>query len=96
MQQSVRELSLPEQTKMNVDLAGELYNGYFILFTNSEEEWENERWEKYAVPRVVALNMTDFYDSGIFKKYQDSEKYGITYYCSAYMAEENIPPILSF
>jgi len=96
MQLSVRELAPAEQVRMHVDEAGKLYDGHFILFTNSEEKWENDRWEKYAIPRIISVTMTDFYDSKIYKKYLDSTQYGITYSCSAYMAEENIPPVLAF
>lgn len=93
---TVRELSPAEQVRMNVEEAGELYNGYFIFFTNAEEKWENEGWEEYGVPRIIAENLTDYYDSGLSKKYRDREKYGIPFHCSAFMSEENIPPVLAF
>ena len=79
-----------------MDEAGKLYDGHFILFTNSEEKWENDRWENYAIPRLIAVTLTDYYESGLYKKYYNHEQYGIPYGCSAYMAEENIPPLLAF
>jgi hypothetical protein len=96
MQQSVRELALSEQIRMPVDEAGKLYNGYFIFFTNSEEEWEKERWKGYAVPRIIAVNKDEFYKSGLHTKYKNNDEYGVPYYCWAYMSEEQIPPILTF
>jgi len=96
MKQSVRELLPEEQIRMTLDEAGDLYNGYYIHFTNSEEKWEKDGWVHYVVPRIIALNVDDYYDSGLFKKYQDREKYGVPCDCAAFMTEENMPPILAF
>jgi len=93
---TVRELSLAEQVRMNIDKAGELYKGYFIFFTNSEEKWENDVWEEYGIPRIIAECAADFYDSGLSEKYKGSAEYGTRFYCSAFVAEENIPPVLAF
>lgn len=93
---TVRELSPDEQIRMNMDEAGKRYDGNFIFFTNSEEILEHDRCEIYGIPRIIAKNQSDFYDSGLSKKYKDSEKYGVRLYCSSFMLEENIPPVLAF
>jgi len=94
--QSVRELSPDEQVRMSVEEAGRLYAGNFIFFTNSEEIRDIGIFEHYAVPRVIALNKKVFFDSGLIEKYRNRILYGVPYTCSAYMAEDQRPPILAF
>jgi len=94
--QSVRELSPDEQVRMSVEEAGRLYEGNFIFFTNSEEIRDIGILEHYAVPRVIAPNKKVFYDSGLIEKYRNRALYGVPHICSAYMAEDQRPPILAF
>ena len=94
--QSLRELSPDEQVRMAVEEAGRLYEGNFIFFTNSEEIRDIGIFEHYAVPRVIALNKKIFFESGLMEKYQNRVLYGIFYTCTAYMAEDQSPPTLSF
>lgn len=93
--QTVAVLPTEEQVRMTVKEAGKLYNGHFILFTNSEEVRDYGRLEHYAVPRVIALNKKMFYESGLFEKYQDRALYGTPYTCWIYMSEEQMPPVLA-
>jgi len=94
--QTATELPLDEQIRMTVDEAGEKYDGYFIFFTNTEEILIDGRWEEYAIPRVIALNNNDFCKSELSKKFDNRSLYGIPFSCSFFMAEEQIPPILTF
>jgi len=94
--ETVKELASDEQIILNVEKAGELYKGCFILFTNSEEFRDADKLESYGIPRVIALNEKVFCESGIYEKYRDRTLYGIPYFCSAYMTEEQIPPVLAF
>jgi len=91
----VKELSSNEQIRMTVQEAGTLYDGYFIFFTNSEDA-ANDSNDIYAVPRVISLKPSEFAQSGLYEKYNDEDKYGISFACPFYMASENVPPILSF
>ena len=91
----VRELDTTEQRRMTIDEAGEIYKGYFIFFTNSEEPLPGTR-EEYAVPRAICANKKEFYDSGIFNKYKNQNVFGVPYFCSVFMSEEEIPGILTF
>ena len=94
--QTVVELPLDEQVRMTVEEAGELYNGHFIFFTNSEEIRDFGSVIHYAVPRAISLNKKLFFDSGLSKKYRDRTLYGTPYTCWLYMSEEQMPPILAF
>ena len=94
--QSAIELPLAEQIRMPIDKAGEKYNGHFIFFTNAERQVENGRWKEYGIPRSIALNNKAFCESGLSKKYDDRALYGIQYYCTIYMEEDQIPPVLTF
>jgi hypothetical protein len=91
----LRELDTTEQQKMTVNEAGRIYNGHFIFFTDSGG-LTNEDDEIYAVPRVISLTEQDFLQSGLYEKYRDRNKYGVPLFCPFFMAEENIPPVLSF
>ena len=93
---TVKELSSAEQVRMDVEYAGELYKGHFIFFTNSEETRDTDKLEYYGVPRIIALNEKEFCESGLYEKYRNRTLYGIPYFCSAYMADEQIPPVLAF
>jgi uncharacterized circularly permuted ATP-grasp superfamily protein len=93
---SVRELPPDEQVRMTIDEAGEKYSGHFIFFTNSKRELEDGRWQYYVIPRIIALNSITFLDSGLSKKYKDRKVYGVPFSCTAYMAEDQIPPVLAF
>ena len=92
----VEELPPEEQIRMSVEEAGEKYDGHFIFFTNAEKKIEDGLWEEYGIPRVIALNQKVFYESGLWEKYNDNMIYGAHYTCSAFMAEDQIPPLLSF
>jgi len=81
---------------MAVEDAGKMYSGYFIFFTNSEDKLEDGRWKEYGIPRVIALNNKIFCESGLSEKYRDRTLYGVPFSCSAFMAEDQIPPILTF
>lgn len=81
---------------MTVEEAGEKYDGHFIFFTNAESVLEDGCWVEYGIPRVIALTNQDFNESGLWKKYSDRDLYGEDYSCSAFMAEEHMPPVLSF
>ena len=91
----LRELAPQEQVRMSVDEAGKPYNGYFIFFTNSEDVYENGKNKFHAIPLVISLTQQEFFDSKLFDKYRDRSMYGIPYTCSAYMDEDNFPPVLS-
>ena len=93
---SIRELAEGEQIRMTIKDAGKLYNGYFIFFTNSEEIRGDRVIEEYGVPRVIASSKNAFYHSGLFDKYRNHDKYGVTYACFAFMNEDNLPPLLTF
>jgi hypothetical protein len=34
--------------------------------------------------------------SGLYEKYKDQSKYGVSLFCPFFMAEENMPPVLAF
>jgi len=91
----VRELGSHEQIRVSIEEAGKLYNGNFILFTNTEETWEADRWKSYGVPRVIAINESELCKSGLHEKYR-GEVYGVVYYCAAFVSADQIPPILAF
>jgi hypothetical protein len=93
--QSVVELPKNEQVRMPVSEAGEIYNGHFIFFTNSEEVRDSGKVKRYAIPRAISINKNMFYDSGLFEKYSDRDLYGTRLTCWVYMAEEHMPPILA-
>ena len=93
---STIELPPEKQVKMSIKEAGQLYGGYLIFFTNSEEIRTVDTLEHYAIPRVIALNNRVFCDSGLYEKYRNRSLYGIPYTCTVYMAEEHRPPTLSF
>ena len=94
--QSVMELPPEEQVRMTVEKAGEIYKGYFIFFTNSETIRDIGKAEHYAVPRVIALESKDFYESGLSEKFNNRDIYGTPFTCWIFMAEDKIPPILAF
>jgi len=94
--QTVAILPPDEQIKMTVNKAGELYNGHFIFFTNSEHIRNDGKVEHYAVPRVIALNKKMFYESGLSKNYRDDTLYGVPLHCWVFMSEEQTPPVLVF
>ena len=92
----VKVLSESEQKMMNIEEAGELYNGHFIFFTNSEDRYEEDTVNTYGVPRVISDTDDEFYDSELSKQFKDEALYGLRLCCDVYMPRGYFPELLSF
>ena len=90
----VQTLNDTQQVRIPIKDAGMIYAGKFIFFTNTEDAHECEEGVDMGVPRVISTTKREFFSSGYGELYKSSE-YGVPYYCSAYVAEENIPPLLA-
>jgi|GEM_PF-1292439 len=89
----VRELDDYEQIRMSIDEAGALYNGYAIIFTNTEDT-NGDCSIDYGIPRIIGESMPACAKSEFIKKYYDANEYGPLYYCLQFISADAIPPVL--